>query len=146
MSGDLEERMAQEQGKLKAHIDAEGEGLRDNFEEIENRVKDALDWRVWYKNNTALALGGAAAGGILLSLLLPRSSSVESRFVDMDEQSIYGEPPPARSDSPSRFHQVLDNTAAAVLGVATDKLQDFMSRAIPGFREHYSNAHRRQRD
>lgn len=139
--------MAQEQGKLKEHIEAEGESLKDNFEEIGNRVKDALDWRVWYKNNTVLALGGAAAGGLLLSLLLPRSSSVESRYIDMDEQSVYGEPPRARSDSPSRFHQVLDNTAAAVLGVATDKLQDFMSQAIPGFREHYSSAQqRRQRD
>ena len=138
--------MAQEHGKLKAHIEAEEDSLKDNFEEIENRVKDALDWRVWYKNNTALALGGAAAGGLLLSLLLPRTSSVESRFIDMDEQSAYGEPPPVRSDSPSRFHRVLDNTAAAVLGVATDKLQDFMSRAIPGFREHYSDAQRRRPD
>ena len=64
-----------EHGRLKAHIEAEGESLKDNFEEIQDRVKDALNWRVWYRNNTALALGGVAAGGLLLSFLIPKSSS-----------------------------------------------------------------------
>jgi hypothetical protein len=33
---------------------------------------------------------------------------------------------------------------AAVLGLAADKFQDFMSQALPGFREHYANAQRRR--
>ena len=139
-----------EHGRLKAHIEAEEESLKDNFEEIQDRVKDALNWRVWYRNNTALALGGIAAGGLLLSLLIPKSSSVESKFVDTSEIDDV-EPAPSRreyirSEIPSRMRQVLDNTANAVLGVATDKLRDFMSNAIPGFREHYSSAQRKRFD
>ena len=140
-----------EHGRLKAHIEAEEESLKDNFEEIQNRMKDALDWKVWYKNNTALALGGVAAGGLLLSLLIPRSPSNESAFHDedeMDEIDVSGVEPNGRarirSKSPSRLHQVLDSTMEAVLGVASDKLQDYMSKAIPGFREHYTQAQRRR--
>jgi len=139
-----------EHGRLKAHIEAEEESLKDNFEEIQDRVKDALNWRVWYRNNTALALGGIAAGGLVLSLLIPKSSSIESKFVNAGE-SDDAETGPSRRESlrseiPSRMRQVLDNTANAVLGVATDKLRDFMSSAIPGFREHYSSAQRKRFD
>jgi len=139
-----------EHGRLKAHIEAEEESLKDNFEEIQDRVKDALNWRVWYRNNTALALGGIAAGGLVLSLLIPKSSSIESKFVNAGEIDD-AETGPSRRESlrseiPSRMRQVLDNTANAVLGVATDKLRDFMSSAIPGFREHYSSAQRKRFD
>ncbi|HVQ64355.1 MAG TPA: hypothetical protein VMT78_07455 [Terriglobia bacterium] len=139
-----------EHGRLKAHIEAEEESLKDNFEEIQDRVKDALNWRVWYRNNTALALGGIAAGGLVLSLLIPKSSSIESKFVNAGEIDD-AETGPSRRESlrseiPSRMRQVLDNTANAVLGVATDKLRDFMSNAIPGFREHYSSAQRKRFD
>ena len=45
----------------------------------------------------------------------------------------------------SRLHQMADNTISALLGLAADKFQDFMSTAVPGFREHYSNAAQRKR-
>src|SRR4030095_7577664 len=102
-----------EHGRLKAHIEAEEESLKDNLEEIQDRVKDALNWRVWYRNNTALALGGIAAGGLLLSLLIPKSPSIESKFIGTDEMDD-GEAEPNRRESrrseiPSRIRQVLDN-------------------------------------
>ena len=138
--------MAQQPSEIKAHIQAEGESLKENLEEIQNRVKQALDWRVWYRNNTAAALGGAAAGGLLLSLMLPRAHSAQSEFIDMDEdfnlRSEPKEPAQARSRSRSSgsFHHVLDNTMSAIFGVAHDSFQDFMSKALPGFKEHYSQA------
>lgn len=49
--------MPQEPAEIRARIKAEGEQLKENFEEIQNRVKEALDWKIWYRNNTALALG-----------------------------------------------------------------------------------------
>ena len=115
-----EGKMSHEPAELKAHIKAEGESLKENIEEIESRVKDALDWRIWYKNNTALALGGAAAGGLVVSLLLRRGHGPESEFIDSDEmmdESLMG-PNRLRSEprSVSRVHQVVDNTMSAVLG------------------------------
>jgi len=141
--------MAHEEDRLKAHIEAAEESLKDNFEEIQDRFKSALDWRVWYKNNTAIALGGVAAGGLLLSLMIHRKSSIESKFISPDEMYTPEEPngrPMATAKSPSRLHKVLDTTMAAVVGVASDQFRDFMARALPGFREHYDEAERRYSD
>lgn len=138
--------MAQEENRLKANIDAAEDSLKDNFEEIHDRVKDALDWKIWYRNNTAVTLGGLAAGGILLSLLLPKKPSIESEFMDSEDTYSPVTPngqPRADSKSHSRLHKVLDHTMAAVVGVASDQFRDFMARAIPGFREHYYEAERR---
>ena len=143
----------QEPAEIKAHIKAQGESLKENFEEIQNRVKDALDWKIWYRNNTALALGGAVAGGFLLSVLLRRGGpSTESEFIDSDDMEMDEEGSLGRaargmqpeSRSASRLRQVADNTMSAVLGLAADKFQDFMSTAVPGFREHYANAQRKR--
>jgi hypothetical protein len=141
----------QEPADIKAHIKAQGESLKENFEEIQSRVKEALDWKIWYRNNTALALGGAAAGGFLLSVLLRRGGSSESELIDsdvmdIDEEGSLGPASRMRSESKSasRLRQVADNTMSAVLGLAADKFQDFMSKAVPGFREHYANAQRKR--
>jgi hypothetical protein len=144
--------MAQEPSEIKAHIKAQGESLKENFEEIQNRVKEALDWKIWYRNNTALALGGAVAGGFLLSVLLRRGPSTESQFIDSEDMDLDEEgslSPSIRrmqpeSKSASRLRQLADNTMSAVLSLATDKFQDYMSKAVPGFREHYANAQRKR--
>ena len=146
--------MSHEPAEIKAHIKAEGESLKDNLGEIEDRVKTALDWRYWYRTNTALALGGAAAGGLLLSMFLRRrSSGMEPQYFEMDDmmEGPMTEPDgrPHQRDEPrsdSRFRQVADNTMTAILGLAADKFQDFMSKALPGFREHYTDAQRRRFD
>jgi hypothetical protein len=51
-----------------------------------------------------------------------------------------------RSDASSRIHHVLDNTMSAMFGVANDAFQDFMAKALPGFREHYSRAQTKRFD
>jgi hypothetical protein len=140
--------MAQQPSELKAHIQAENESLRENLEEIQNRVKDALEWKIWYRNNTAVALGGIAAGGLLLSLLLPKRDA-RTEYIDRDDMEMHAmksEPQTrVRSRANSRFHDVLDNTMSAIFGVANDTFQDFMSKAIPGFGEHYSRASQTRR-
>jgi len=145
--------MAQQPSEIKAHIKAEGDSLRENLEEIQSRVKTALDWKVWYRNNTAVAIGGVVAGGLLLSLLIPKGKSEDYDFIDMDEEVDRGgaEPsgyaavrPPSRAKA--ELHHVLDNTLSAIVGVANDTFQEFMSKALPGFREHYSQAQSKRFD
>src|SRR5688572_14357489 len=147
--------MSQEPAEIKAHIKAQGESLKDNLEEIETRVKNALDWRHWYRNNTAVALGGVAAGGLLLSLILRKPSSglqgMDGQYFEMDDMMAGPTTEPdgranlrTEPQSESRFRQVADNTMTAIFGLAADKFQDFMSKALPGFREHYTDAQRRR--
>lgn len=142
--------MVQEQQKLQAHIESEGNNLKQNLEEFEDRVMNILDWKVWYRRNTALAIGGAAASGVLLAFLLPKPESVEEEappeIDDLDQMSSMetGQAPPTRTERRSRLHNVLDNSMAAILGVAADQVQTFLSRAIPGFGEHYREAERKR--
>jgi hypothetical protein len=142
--------MSHEPAELKAHIKAEGEGLKENIEEIQNRVRGALDWHVWYKKNTAVSLGAVAAGGLILALLFPRRPSVASHYFDtgdMHDQMVEPQGPARRSSTPRQFsplRQVADSTMSAVFGVAADKFQDLMADALPGFREHYNEAQRRR--
>jgi hypothetical protein len=137
--------MAQQPSEIKAHIKAEGESLREDLEEIQSRVKHALDWKVWYRSNTAVALGGAAAGGLLLALMFHkgRPTASEYEFIDTDDARDSNLEPGFRpsmrstSSAGSKIHQVFDHTMSALFGVANDNFQDFMSKALPGFREHY---------
>jgi hypothetical protein len=149
--------MAQKPNEIREHIDAKRAKLGEDLEEIEHRMKDVVDWRAWYRKNTAVMLGAAVAGGFLLSMAVGRSSTegetpaqgVNGVFTDeFDERR---EPKRSRFRVGSRVSQhlngltdILDNTVGAFLGLANSKLQDFVSRSIPGFREQYSEAERRR--
>jgi ElaB/YqjD/DUF883 family membrane-anchored ribosome-binding protein len=44
--------------------------LGDSLQELETKVRDVTDWRTYYQQRPWLALGIAAAGGLLLSSLI----------------------------------------------------------------------------
>lgn len=123
--------MAQESIKIKEHIEAEREKLGHDIQEIELRIKDAVDWRTWYEKNTALLLGAAFAGGLLLSQFGGRDSS-PPRPVEA----------PVKPRQPSRVGEIMDLTASALIGVGANLLQDFLADKIPSFRDHYAEAER----
>jgi hypothetical protein len=138
--------MPQEPTQLRAHIREEGENLKSNIEEIETRVRNALDWRIWYRKNTALALGGVAAGGFALALLIPKRESSESRSYSGFTEGAYRGPESAAHAGPTRVRQVVDTALAAAFSLAADKVQEVLSQAVPGFRQHYNEAKRRRGD
>lgn len=51
-------------------IQEKRERLGDNITELENRVRDAADWRTYFNRNPWLMMGAAAAGGFLMSAIL----------------------------------------------------------------------------
>lgn len=150
--------MAQEPNEIREHIDAERSRLGDDLEEIEHRMKDAVDWKAWYRKNTVPMLGAAVAGGFLLSMLIGRSSNGSQRTIETEEGVFTGESEWKREKKGERFMQsqvgpridhhlsrltdILDNTVGAFLGIASNKLQDYVSQAIPGFKEQYSEVQR----
>jgi hypothetical protein len=151
--------MAQEPNEIREHIDAKRAKLGDDLEEIEHRMKDAVDWRAWYRKNTTAMLGAAVAGGFLLSMAIGHSPSEEetpaqgANGVFADEFEEKREPRrersrfrigPRISQHLNGLTDILDNTVGAFLGVANSKLQDLVSQSIPGFREQYSEAQRRR--
>jgi hypothetical protein len=136
--------VVQETDKIKDHIDTQRGRLERDLNEIEHRVKRAVDWREWFERNPAAMLGAAAAGGFVLSLLLQRSShaSHDDEYVESDRRTSMAESRESKSASKTssqmgRMADTLDNTVAALLGVASRTVRDFVADVVPNFREEY---------
>lgn len=135
--------MVQETDKIKDHIDAKRGNLERDLHEIEHRVRRAVDWRDWFDKKPVTVLGAAAAGGFVLSLLMRRTAASPKTRLYESESGI--SPAPSRqSNLPSktsfqmgRMAETFDNTVAAMLGVASHKIRDFIAEVIPNFREEY---------
>jgi ElaB/YqjD/DUF883 family membrane-anchored ribosome-binding protein len=56
--------------QIEAHIENTREELGSNFQELEQKVKSATDWRRQFRDNPKMMLGTAFAGGIVLAYLL----------------------------------------------------------------------------
>jgi len=128
------------------HIETEREQLGENLEEIESRIKDAADPRAWYERNPGLILGAAAAGGVVLGLLITsRSSDDEADPVGFSERRALAAVPPAPENKHLKtIKNTLDTTIAALVGLGARKFQEFVSDTLPGFQEQYNAASQRQ--
>jgi hypothetical protein len=136
--------VVQETDKIKDQIDTQRGRLERDLNEIEHRVKKVVNWREWFERNPAGVLGAAAAGGFVLSFLTRRSSDASrvNRYADLDRGSSSAAPgqpksPSKTSSQMSRMADTLDNTVAALLGVASTKVRDFVAEVVPNFREEY---------
>ena len=134
--------MVQETDKIKDYIDAKRGSLERDLHEIEQRVRKAVDWREWFDRKPLAVLGAATAGGFVLSLLMRRSPSSsrslhESASETGSTQARQSKLPSKTSFQMSRVGETFDNAVAAMLGVASHKIRDFISDAIPNFREEY---------
>jgi hypothetical protein len=132
--------MAESSDELERHIQEIRHDLRDNFGELEDKVKSAVDWRAQFEERPGTMLALAFGGGILLSALLPRGRSPRRTVRDRDRnvQSIRSEPafsahPRVEYDARSRERSETWNTLkAAVIGAAAGKLSEFMEELLLG--------------
>jgi hypothetical protein len=136
--------VVQETDKIKNHIDTQRGKLEQDLHEIERRVTKAVDWRERFDRNPLGMIGAAAAGGFVLSMLIRRSSeaSHSNRYSEVDSTPNLTGPRQSRSSSKTssqmnRMADTLDNTVAALLGVASRTVRDFVADVIPNFREEY---------
>jgi len=135
--------VVQETDKIKNYIDAKRGRLERDLHEIEHRVRKAVDWKGWFDRNPTTALGDAAAGGFVLSLLMRRSrTSSQTSLYESDLGAGSTEAPRSKLPSKTSFQmdriaETFDNSVAAMLGVASRKIRDFISDVIPDFREEY---------
>lgn len=64
--------MGQTSDEIVSEIDGTRDELRANFEELEARTRDVVDWRSQFRRHPAPMMVAAMAGGMLLSLLMGR--------------------------------------------------------------------------
>jgi hypothetical protein len=143
--------MADEQtDQLEKHIQSKRNELGQNLEELESKVKSAGDWHTYFERYPMTALGISFGGGILLSMLIGGNRSNRGRMVadSIGWQENQSRPAayPARPASGARdkMAETVDTIKGALFGLATAKVQDILSDAIPGFREQYQKTERQK--
>jgi hypothetical protein len=117
---------------IEQEIDRGRELLRSNLEELEARVRSAVDWRRAYRDNTATALGIAFGSALLLGLMVrgpPNEPPVAEYQPAMDAG---GRRSDARQREISLAWRAIES---ALIGVAASHLQNLLVRVVPGFHE-----------
>jgi ElaB/YqjD/DUF883 family membrane-anchored ribosome-binding protein len=67
--------MVQTSNQIEQHIQETRNDLSDNFNELEAKVKSAVDWRAQFDERPWTLMAVAFGGGLLLSALFPARRS-----------------------------------------------------------------------
>ena len=115
--------MGQTSDEIETHIQSTREDLRANLDELEGRVKSAVDWREGFRRNPALGLGLALAGGFLLAGLTTRAPG---RTGTRHQPATHG--------VPRRRHlqHMWDNVQSTLIGVAASRATDLVAEFLLG--------------
>jgi hypothetical protein len=131
--------MGQTTDQIETHIENRREDLKSNLQELEGRVKSAVDWRHYFNQNPGMMIAAAFGGGVLLSAIM-RGRRARG-LSQAASSSISAEAAP--SIRTRTRHEVLDKLDAiksALVGVAATKFKGMLSEAVPGFSEHLAHA------
>jgi hypothetical protein len=140
--------MGQTSGQIERHIQKTRNDLGDNFTELEEKVKTAMDWRNQFEERPMTMIALAFGGGILLSALLPRRRSTRSRTSGnrgSAPSGIEGGSSSVKSSSTlngeaAQIGETWEVLKDALVGVAASKLSGFVEDLLPGFKQEFSNA------
>jgi hypothetical protein len=121
--------MGESTSEVERTIVAERRRLGRNLEELEGRARDLADWRTHYRNNPALLLTVALAGGLVLGAITAGGGSSRGDSHGLDAYRRRG------SRASRQVSDTLLAIAEAVLGVASAKVMEFVGNTVPGFSE-----------
>ncbi len=115
--------MGQEATVLEHHIQQERAQLAESVNRLERRVSRAADWRYQYARHPTSALGIAFATGVFLAGI-----GASRRGGEPTTRAGSGERIGRRheSDSGSMFDELLIGLQAAVVGVVSNELREYL--------------------
>lgn len=139
---------------LKDDIEARRHAMTQDVDELEQRARSMTDWRQQINERPMLALGVAAAGGMLLGFLTGGSGDKDRARTDTYSYGlptwnggdsdrggwITGERGPsyATEAGKDRAASKVDEIRGALMGLATTKAEEFLKEVLPGFRDEVS--------
>ena len=140
--------MGETSDQIERHIQETRNDLSDNFSELKEKVKTAVDWRAQFEERPGTMMALAFGGGVMLSALLPtvrpsRGRSSEGRRNAPPDRDAAGHSLKSRTASDDKASQTLENWDAlkgALVGVATSKLSGFIEDLLPGFKQEFTKA------
>jgi hypothetical protein len=133
--------------KIERHIQETRNDLSDNFSELKEKVRAAVDWRAQFEERPMTMMALAFGGGMLLSALLPSWRSSRRSSLDSSANASSGrqtsEPsfrPGGYNDRANQTSETWDAAKGALVGVATTKLTGFLEDLLPGFTQEFAKA------
>lgn len=130
--------MAERTDLIEQHIELTRYQLGNNLHELEDKVKQAADWRTYYERNPMMMVGLAFGGGVLLaSMMGGKRERYDAAFAAQPPRSAGNFTGATQRDPISDTWQ---NMKAALIGLTGAKIRSLLDDAIPGFSEQYANA------
>ena len=134
--------------QIERHIQETRDDLRDNFNELEEKVRTAVDWRAQFEERSMTMMALAFGGGMLLSALLPsrrssrRRSSASGKNTSSDQHTSDSsfKSRNEHNDNASSTLETWDAVKGALVGAATTKLSGFIEGVFPGFTQEFTKA------
>jgi hypothetical protein len=141
--------MGETSDQIAKHIRETRTDLSENINELEDKVKTAMDWRVQFEEHPGAVLGAAFVGGALLSAIIPTMrgshsgprdgdwSTSETRAAAHNRQTVTSE-----TKKPSETFRAVK---IALIGLGANRLINYVNELLPGFEQEFSRARTGQR-
>jgi len=123
--------MAERPDQIARHIESTRSELGSHLHELENKVREEVDWKTHFERSPMTILGLAFGGGVLLEAMFGGSR----RHTPTREYNN-GKPIIGNVRHP-QFSESWDKVKGALIGLAGAKVRDALNEALPGFAEHY---------
>ncbi|HEX3371501.1 MAG TPA: hypothetical protein VHS08_03225 [Candidatus Acidoferrales bacterium] len=136
--------MGEKTDEIEQHIGEQRRELGRNLNELQQKVKDSVNWRSQFEQHPAAMLGIAVGSGLLLSAIVGsgRRTKYASPLTDRatwdSDPSASISPTPAPSRTNGKASEHWNAVKAALIGVAASKLGDVIEAVVPGFNDEYS--------
>ena len=141
--------MGEKTNEIEQHIREQRNELGQNIGELQQKVKDTVDWRAQFEQRPMTMIGLAVGGGFLLSALVGSRSRHRNYNRASDGQKWAAEDrttvKPYNSavsngqakGSPGKASESLRDIKTALIGVAAAKIGDVIEAVLPGFNDKY---------
>jgi hypothetical protein len=136
--------MGETPDQIERHIYEKRSELGENINELQQKVKTAVDWRAQFDQRPMTMLGLAFGGGLLLSMFFGgrqnshRFSSRWSRDRGRHESQLSPYGGSAKTQEwESKADSTWDNIRGAALAVVASRLGGLVEEVLPGFQEQY---------
>jgi len=137
--------MGETPDQIERHIYEKRTELGENINELQQKVKTAVDWRAQFDQRPLVMVGVAFGGALLLSMLIggrnsDRASSRRSRNRWKRESQGYEySRRPEGEQWEEKRSTAWDSIRDAVIAVAGSKLSSLIEEVVPGFTERYKS-------
>jgi hypothetical protein len=124
--------------EIEAQIDRTRERLGSKLRELEHKVDAAIDWRGHFRERPHLFLGGAFIGGVVLASALKPKSAGRPLSAVAANPAVGG-----NGSVPAQARKLWNHIQAALVGVASARIKEYLGELVPGFDEHYRRIEQR---